>query len=326
MIIKEVINLKRLIFFIALVIFSLNLIAPVNAATNTGITVKVDGKVVSFPDAKPCTENGRTFVPVRFVATALSATVDWISSSGTVVIKKASKEIRFKSGDNKATVNGKEIILDVKFFSRNGRTFVPLRFISETLGTTVDWFGDSKMVVINNTDKGIVSLYDRLLQSGEYVLLNPNNKKDMTIKPKDSNYKIHISKMEPDEVDGVKIAFGDISIRVFDYSKYTRSKLKNLLSVCYPKQYTEAYHYFMQTLREELWEHTNGNSLYPGINDIYLDNKWFFTIKDTNNGYAIISVGIEGTKREKDTFRYKLNPGKNPYIQEEIDKYHLDEE
>lgn len=320
------IALKRLIFFIALVIFVLNAIVPVYAAADTSITVKVDGKAVSFPDAKPCIENGRTFVPVRFIATALGAAVDWNSSTNTAVIQKGDKEILLKLGDSKATVNGEEAILDVKPFIRNSRTFVPLRFISETLGTTVDWFGDSRMVVINGTDNGIVSLYYRLLQSDEYVLLNPNNKDDLAVKPKDSNYKIHISKIKPVEVDDVKIDYGDISIRILDYGKYTRSKLKNLLSVCYPQQYTEAYHYFMQTLREELWEHINGQSLYPGINDIYLDNKWYFTIKNTNNGYAIISVGVYGAKKEKDEFMYKLISGKSPYIQEVIERYDLDEE
>lgn len=318
--------MKRLVFFVTLVVLIFNIVVPVHAAKEPSLTVKVNGKVVSFPDAKPCSENGRTFVPVRFVVTAMGATVDWIGSTSTVVIKKGKIEIRFKLGESKATVNDKEVILDVKTFGRNGRSFVPLRFVSETLGATVDWFGDSKTVVINSTDKGVVSLYDRLLQSGEYVLLDPDNKKDLTIKPKDNKYKIQVSKLEPDEIDGVKIVYGDISIRIFDYGKYTRSKLKGLLSVCYPTQYNEAYLYFKQTLREELWEHINGYSQYPGINDIYLDNKWFFTIKYTNDGYAIISIGIHGAKKEQSKFRYKLNPGKNPYIQEEIDRYNLDDE
>jgi hypothetical protein len=37
--------------------------------------VRVNGKLVSFPDEQPFIQDGRTYIPVRFVAEALGADV-----------------------------------------------------------------------------------------------------------------------------------------------------------------------------------------------------------------------------------------------------------
>ena len=39
--------------------------------TSANVTVKVDGKVVDFPDQEPTIVNNRTLVPVRFIAESL---------------------------------------------------------------------------------------------------------------------------------------------------------------------------------------------------------------------------------------------------------------
>ena len=45
-------------------------------------------------------------------------------------------------------VNGKVVIMSVKPFIIDGRTVVPLRFISEALGATVEWIGETKSIKI----------------------------------------------------------------------------------------------------------------------------------------------------------------------------------
>lgn len=45
-------------------------------------------------------------------------------------------------------VNGKEIPCDPPAFIRSGRTFVPVRFVSEALGANVDWDGLSFAVIV----------------------------------------------------------------------------------------------------------------------------------------------------------------------------------
>jgi hypothetical protein len=57
-------------------------------------------------------------------------------------------EIELKIGQKKALVNGKTVELDVAPKIENGRTLVPIRFISEALGCDVDWDSLTRTVYI----------------------------------------------------------------------------------------------------------------------------------------------------------------------------------
>lgn len=57
-----------------------------NAYADRPITVYVDGKKVEFPDAQPQMIDGRIFVPIRFVAEALGATVERDAKTNSVYI------------------------------------------------------------------------------------------------------------------------------------------------------------------------------------------------------------------------------------------------
>ena len=90
-------------------------------------------------DVEPKIVNDRTMLPIRFIAEALGAKVEWIEDTETVKITADGIDITIKVGEEKATVNGKEIALDSPSFIENDRTYLPLRFVSENLGATVDW-------------------------------------------------------------------------------------------------------------------------------------------------------------------------------------------
>ena len=59
--------------------------------------------------------------------------------------------IGLQIGENKALVNGEWKTFDTKPVIVNGRTMVPLRFISETMGAKVDWDGTTRTVYIWTT-------------------------------------------------------------------------------------------------------------------------------------------------------------------------------
>jgi len=120
------------------------------------MTVKVNGKEISFPDQQPyINKDQRTMVPVRFISESLGGTVGWNQNTKTVSIKGKNKsdgsvlEVSLKIGENKATVNGKAVVFDTKAESTNGRTMVPLRFVSEVLGAKVEWDQNTKTVNID---------------------------------------------------------------------------------------------------------------------------------------------------------------------------------
>ncbi len=98
----------------------------------------VDGKTVSN-DVAPKIVNDRTMLPIRFIAEALGAKVDWIEESQTVKITAQNIDISLVIGEAFATVNGEKIDLDSPSFIENDRTYLPIRFVSEKLGADVKW-------------------------------------------------------------------------------------------------------------------------------------------------------------------------------------------
>ena len=115
-------------------------------------TVQVDGKVIDF-DVKPMIKNNRTLVPFRQILETMGATVNLNGDTQTVVCNKGNTQIKLTISDTTAYVNGMVINLDVPAAIINCRTFVPLRFISESLDCKVDWNEDTATVLITTTQK-----------------------------------------------------------------------------------------------------------------------------------------------------------------------------
>lgn len=136
---------------LSLVLLVLTLTSSLVIYSASDIKVTVNGNVVAFPDAKPYIENGRTMVPVRFIAENLGCKVDWNGQLRVVYIKKSEKAIELKIGASEAILNGQVINLDTKAIIKQSRTFVPLRFVSEALGANVEWDGATRTVIITTS-------------------------------------------------------------------------------------------------------------------------------------------------------------------------------
>ena len=107
----------------------------------------VFGKTV-VNDVAPVIVNGRTMLPIRFIAEALGAAVDWNDTEKKVTIKSDDKEIVIYIGSDTAYVDGVAEKLDVEAFIKDSRTYMPLRFISENLGADVQWIAEENKVVV----------------------------------------------------------------------------------------------------------------------------------------------------------------------------------
>lgn len=114
------------------------------------LIVKVDGKVIGFPDQEPTIVKDRTLVPVRFIAENLGYDVEWNMADNSAVIDDG--KIIMYIGTNKAKINGQNVTLDVASTLINDRTMVPLRVVAETLNCTVDWFGTNRMILVNKRE------------------------------------------------------------------------------------------------------------------------------------------------------------------------------
>lgn len=76
--------------------------------------------------------------------------VAYDAKTKTVEVTQVSKgkTIKLKEGRKTAEANGKKIELDVPVIIKNGRTFVPMRFVSEELGGYASYNAGEKRVVI----------------------------------------------------------------------------------------------------------------------------------------------------------------------------------
>lgn len=87
-------------------------------------------------------------LPARFVAENLGAVVSWNGDNESVTIEGNNRYIELFVGSNLAKIDGETITLDSTPFIQNGRTYVPVRFISEALGANVEWVEALQQVII----------------------------------------------------------------------------------------------------------------------------------------------------------------------------------
>jgi len=122
----------------------------------TGITVIITigqgtattNGVVSALDAPPFITNSRTMVPLRFISESLGAQVDWNALSRTVTVQGGGNTIILTVGVSTATVNGQVRSLEAPPQIVGARTFVPLRFINESLGAQVSYNSTTRSITI----------------------------------------------------------------------------------------------------------------------------------------------------------------------------------
>lgn len=83
--------------------------------------------------------------------------LDWSSAKATEIKDSKSDNKANASSEIKIMVSGKEIKPETPAYIENGRTMVPLRFISEALGEKVDWNAETKSVIIGD-NKAVLAI------------------------------------------------------------------------------------------------------------------------------------------------------------------------
>lgn len=105
-------------------------------------------------DVAPVIIEGRTFLPLRYVADALGADVQWIASENKVIIVRGKQTVAMWIDNPAATINGQSYFIDpINHKVRPtllppGRTMLPIRFIAESLDCQVEWNDERKEVRI----------------------------------------------------------------------------------------------------------------------------------------------------------------------------------
>ena len=107
----------------------------------------LDGQVVTL-DTPPVIVSGRTLVPLRPIIEGLGGGITWVSETRSVEVEFNGTTLLLQIGNRTAVVNGKAVQMNVPATIMNGRTMLPVRFVSENLGADVQWEELTKTVTI----------------------------------------------------------------------------------------------------------------------------------------------------------------------------------
>ncbi|MBP7732330.1 MAG: copper amine oxidase N-terminal domain-containing protein [Caldisericia bacterium] len=114
-------------------------------------TMIVDESITELQEA-PYISGGRTMVPIRAISEAFKAKVEWLPEDKSVSITMEDGRgkifILMRIGSKTAFVNQEPVALDVPPEIKNGKTFVPLRFIAENFGAEVVYKAEDKSIAI----------------------------------------------------------------------------------------------------------------------------------------------------------------------------------
>lgn len=93
-------------------------------------------------DVAPYVKDGRTYLPVRYVAQALGvadSNILWDNATQKVTLIKGGTVVQLTIGSNVLLVNGAAITMDVPAEITSDRTMLPFRFIAQAFGASVGW-------------------------------------------------------------------------------------------------------------------------------------------------------------------------------------------
>lgn len=232
--------MKRLGFCLAVFLFSVMAFASmVNAAQNItetpDVKIIIDGEKGTYNDVTIIAD-GRTLLPLREVLTNLGVKNDdehiiWDGTKRSVTVKKDDKVIYLEVGKTVGSVNGNEITIDVPpiIYAKNNRTYIPARFVAESLGKEVVWDASTRSVLISdkanyNEIKDIINKSNEAMNNVKKFKLGMNMDVKVTQKQFEMEYGIDMN-AEIDHID--KAVYMASTIDMFGTKFETESYLKD---------------------------------------------------------------------------------------------------
>jgi len=122
-----------------------------NQNNNSSIILAING-VIS--NETLYIDNNHLLVPLRLISESLGGKVTWVGNDNLITIYKDSILTMLQIGNNIGVTgsdltNSQPVTMEVPPQLINGTTYVPLRFVSETLGAVVNWDQNSGIISVN---------------------------------------------------------------------------------------------------------------------------------------------------------------------------------
>lgn len=160
-------TIKRLL---TLTVICSMLLCSISAfATAESITINNEAASIPSDMGKICEMNDRTYVPIRFVMEYLGCVVNYQETkqsqdnvsvtqrTATVTNPKTNLSYFMTVGDDKIYIISdviSSVQMDTPIFVNDdeGRMYVPIRFLAQALGYTVDWDEESQTVSLKSAE------------------------------------------------------------------------------------------------------------------------------------------------------------------------------
>ncbi|CDN41483.1 copper amine oxidase N-terminal domain-containing protein [Paenibacillus sp. P22] len=148
---------SRLLLTASLLGFAL-LPSPADAAGSAPdpapIKLIVNEQIVKTNTA-PFLDNGTAYLPLRLSGELLGCLVSWDSPSKTFTLQYPKRTVKMTYGAAAATVNGQSVPLSGPLRMVDSQIYVPLRFLSEAVGSKIWWDAPSRSLHLKGNDEYI---------------------------------------------------------------------------------------------------------------------------------------------------------------------------
>ncbi|UJF32600.1 C40 family peptidase [Paenibacillus hexagrammi] len=126
------------------------------AAQPIPVKVQINDEIVQFAEAQPFIDSkGVLQVPLRAVSEKLGYEVKWAQQGDEIAVSLLTRDqvVSLKTDQQQALVGSKKISMASSPTLIQGSTYVPLRFISETFGSPIDWNESNQIAIVNADGK-----------------------------------------------------------------------------------------------------------------------------------------------------------------------------
>ncbi|MGN7762377.1 copper amine oxidase N-terminal domain-containing protein [Paenibacillus sp. 22594] len=121
--------------------------SPSYKVSISGSSTSYDGQVVS----------GRVLIPVKAIQSFNGVKMNWNSTTKQLKLQKGESTVLLTAGKSVALVNNKSVSLDVPVTIINGRTLVPIRFVSDALNYNVELNPSTKRITISDRANSVLN-------------------------------------------------------------------------------------------------------------------------------------------------------------------------
>jgi len=170
-----------IIVALAMLVFAATALAEQSSSTDYQATFKIGeagyavNNVTTAMDVAAFVENGRTYVPFRYLGYALGVAeqnVAWDAASKSAALTMGGITEKFTVGSTNYTVNNQPKTMDVAPLIRDNRIFLPARYVAQDFGYSVAWDAQTKVVTVTKAAAADPSVSDDVYSVTEDVYGN----------------------------------------------------------------------------------------------------------------------------------------------------------